>query len=203
MAAFPQGLVLRAPDSMELIEIIPALRSQSIAGIVQTRVRGILFFKFILSYDLLTREDFNILSAFYSSTYGMGETFTFTPPLYETSLGGGGGTPVVEGSAQTGNTLNTSGWTPASTVLKAGDFINIAGTTKVYKVLEDVISGGTGLATLKLAPNLLEAPVDNASITTENVLFTCTFINPTLEAIAIYPNFFSATVEMQEYIPAV
>ena len=71
------------------------------------------------------------------------------------------GTPVVNGSSQTGGTLAIDGLTSTP---KTGDTFTVAGITLVYTVTSTptVTSGGT---TLSISPNLASSPSDGASVT--------------------------------------
>lgn len=104
------------------------------------------------SFDPMTREEFAPWDAFFSSLMGPVGTFLYGSELRGFSLGTPGGTPVVAGANQTGNELDTSGWSNSTLVLKAGDFIQI--DSSLYKVLKDVTSDGSGLATIDLWPRL-------------------------------------------------
>lgn len=77
------------------------------------------------------------------------------------------GVPLVDGAGQSGQELNTKGWTTGVTgILLAGDYIQIGTglTSRLYKVLDDVDSDGGGLATFDIWPRLRESPADNAVI---------------------------------------
>jgi hypothetical protein len=81
------------------------------------------------------------------------------------------GTPVINGASQTGSELITDGWTADTTgILKAGDYIQLGtgSTARLYKVLDDVDSDGSGNATFDIWPNLRSSPDDNATITVSN-----------------------------------
>lgn len=80
-----------------------------------------------------------------------------------TPRGAGGGTPLVNGAAQTGNGLATDGWPNATTVLRAGDHVQIE--NRLYRVVADATSNGAGQATLQIEPDLRAAPADNAALT--------------------------------------
>jgi hypothetical protein len=78
------------------------------------------------------------------------------------------GTPLVKGASQTGYDLVTDGWTNGVTgILKAGDWIQLGtgSTARLYKVMADANSNGSGEATLTLWPKLRSSPADNAAIT--------------------------------------
>jgi hypothetical protein len=99
-----------------------------------------------------------------------------------------GGTPLVNGANQTGNSLVTDGWTAAAANrLKKGDVFTIAGvfavnpvsrqtTTQLqqFVVTADVNSDAAGNATIPIAPaitptgqfqNVTVGPADNAALT--------------------------------------
>lgn len=117
---------------------------------------------------LLNREQAEEYNAFIMKLHGRSGTFTMAIPGSETARGIATGTPVVKGADQTGNTLITDGWTINQTgILKAGDFIQLGSgsDTRLYKVLDDADSDGSGDATLTIAPKIVTAPGDNDAIT--------------------------------------
>lgn len=99
-----------------------------------------------------------------------------------------GGTPLVNGAAQTGSNLVTDGWTAAAALrLRAGDVFTIAGVFGVnpqnrqttgalqqFVVTANVSSDGSGNATIPIFPAIVPtgafqtvtaSPADNAAIT--------------------------------------
>jgi P22 coat protein - gene protein 5 len=86
--------------------------------------------------------------------------------------GAAGGTPLTNGAFAIGSTvLQTDGWPFAATVLRAGDIITLPGSTARYAVTADVVSNGSGVATVLISsgysdrPGLQVAVADNALIT--------------------------------------
>ena len=76
------------------------------------------------------------------------------------------GTPLVNGASQTGKTVITDGWGQNNTtVAKAGDPLQID-QYHVYK--EDVVTNGSGQATIEIMPALRTSPANNAPIVTSN-----------------------------------
>lgn len=73
-----------------------------------------------------------------------------------------GGTPLVDGGAQTGASLATDGWSVGATV-RAGDFFAVAGEFKM--VTADATADGVGAMTLTFEPPLHASPADNAALT--------------------------------------
>lgn len=79
------------------------------------------------------------------------------------------GTPLVKGASQVGTALLTDGWTASqSPILKVGDWIAIA--YRLFMVVDDANSDGSGNATLNISPpiNAGESPADNAAIVVRN-----------------------------------
>ena len=99
-----------------------------------------------------------------NGSYG---TFLLGDPIGATARGVATGTPLVKGASQSGNTLETDGWTTSVTgILKAGDYIQLGSgsTAKLHKVLDDVNSDSSGNATLTIFPDIRTSPADNSAI---------------------------------------
>lgn len=129
-----------------------------------------------------------------------GYTMHETQNLPSHTVGALGGTPLINGANQTGTELATDGWTPNTQVLNMGDVFTIDGVYGVnpqsyettnrlhqFVAMEDVISDGSGEATITVSPalndgtlvtnnssgqlvslkayqNVTNAPADNAAI---------------------------------------
>jgi len=102
-------------------------------------------------------------------------TFNIGHRYYQTQMGDGGGTPLVDGASQTGSSLDTDGWPASTTVLKAGDIISVAGVPYVLDVLEDVVSDSDGAASISISPPIFSggSPANDAAITYTDVKFKC------------------------------
>jgi hypothetical protein len=77
------------------------------------------------------------------------------------------GTPLVDGAAQTGNSLATDGWEPGITVMRAGDYLSYdTATGRSLHIVTDaeVRSDGLGRASIGIEPPIRSAPADNAAI---------------------------------------
>jgi hypothetical protein len=123
----------------------------------------------------MKRADAEYWISFLLKLNGPYGTFLMGDPNGATARGVATGTPLVNGSGQTGNELVTDGWTTSTTgILKAGDYIQLGtgATSRLYKVLDDVNSDGSGNATLTVWPDLRSAPADNAAITVSNTKTT-------------------------------
>jgi hypothetical protein len=117
------------------------------------------------------RENAAKWQAFGLSLQGGFGYFLMGDPLGKQPRGSAGGTPLVNGAGQTGDTLQTDGW-PVSTagILLAGDYIQI-GTgieAQLYMILEDANSDSGGNSILRISPSLRGSPSDNAAIITSN-----------------------------------
>lgn len=113
----------------------------------------------------MVRADAESWIAFFMSLNGMEGTFLLGDPLGGTARGVATGTPLVKGGSQTGNSLITDGWTVSQTgILKAGDYFQLgsSGSSKLYKVLNDANSDGSGDATFDIWPQINTAVADNA-----------------------------------------
>jgi len=104
-----------------------------------------------------------------------GVAFTIDHRDYQTPKGTGAGSPKVDGASQTGSSLNTKGWSINQTVLKKGDIFLVVGVPDAKDVLADVVSDGTGDATILLGPPILVggSPADDAVLTVTGVKMTC------------------------------
>lgn len=110
------------------------------------------------------------LAALLSLNGGYG-TFYLGDPLFTTPRGVATGTPVIDGPSQTGNTLNTDGWTISQTgIVKAGDWLQIGtgSTRQLVKVTADSNSDAGGNAALEIWPRIRTAFADGTSIVTSS-----------------------------------
>jgi hypothetical protein len=85
--------------------------------------------------------------------------------------GAGGGTPLVNGGSQTGSSLITDGWPASTVVLKAGDMLSFG---ELKMATADVLSDGSGNATISFKPAMRSSPADNTPITVLRP--TCTMV---------------------------
>lgn len=128
-----------------------------------------------ITYPKMVEETAGAWIAALLSLNGRQGTFLFGDSIRTTPYGSASGTPLVKGAGQTGLTLVTDGWTPSTNgLLKGGiDWIQLGGSggtpARLYKVIKDVNSNGSGEATIDIWPNLRESPADNAAL----VLTSC------------------------------
>jgi len=118
----------------------------------------------------MTRAQGEEMVAFMHRMKGSFGTFTMGDPTVATARGNPVGTPLVKGASQTGEDLDTDGWTVSVATLLEGDYIQIgtgSGTT-LFKVLSDATSDGSGNMTITIWPSLggfgRASPANNATI---------------------------------------
>ena len=129
------------------------------------------FWEAEISLPPMKRADAEYWISFLLKLNGSYGTFLLGDPKGGTARGVATGTPLVNGSSQSGNELVTDGWTNSTTgILKAGDYIQLGSdsSSQLYKVLDDVNSNGSGQATLTIWPDIRTSPSDNAAITVSN-----------------------------------
>lgn len=158
---------------------LPASRRQiTKAGIVQTRGSTTVGFTWSETYLPLRARDADV-EAFLSYVdwaWNTGAEFAIQhlmkPGSGVAPNGTGTGGITVSGVDQVGDTLTTAGW-PISTnnVSRAGDLISIAGIQRVFQVVEDANSNGSGIADLVINPSIYSggSPSNGAAVTTTGV----------------------------------
>lgn len=122
-----------------------------------------------LQYDNLSQADFSLLFAWLCQMSGQSGR-VFLGPQHAFSRGTPTGTPIVSGAGQNGSVLLTSGWTINTTVLKVGDYFSFPTSRgqELHIVTADVISDGSGVANMFIAPGIRTAPANAAAITVNN-----------------------------------
>lgn len=117
-----------------------------------------------VSFVATRRADASEIQAFLAKLRGRFGTFLYGDPD-ALALGhqGTGGTILVNGASQTGNTLAVDGMSLNSTVARQGDYFQL-GTgvnARLYMFTEDLLSDGTGAGTATFEPNIRTSPADN------------------------------------------
>lgn len=119
---------------------------------------------FSLQYPPLDAADARVLKAFLAQLRGMAGRFYLWDHSQPVPRGAVGGSPVVNGAGQSGASLVTSGWSANRTVLKVGDYFQVGGELKI--VTADVVSNGSGAATITFEPPLRTSPSNGVAIVT-------------------------------------
>jgi len=131
-------------------------------------------FRMTISFPPMTRAEFSPINAFIIKQRSQLETFTYSPPTISTPLGVASGVIRVNGAILAGVTSVAIDGMANSTsgVFKEGDYFRITGQNKVYMVMADVSSNGSGQGTLTFEPPLRTNVADNAILIYSNVDFT-------------------------------
>lgn len=120
-----------------------------------------------VSFPPMNRNAIDAWSSFILECRGQSNFFQLGDPKATTPKGTPSGGPVVSGAGQTGYNLVTRGWTINRTnLLMYGDFLQVG--YRLYKVMDNVNSDGSGNATIHLWPNLRDQPVDGLALVTSN-----------------------------------
>lgn len=105
--------------------------------------------------------------AFLLSLKGQSGTFLMGIAGCDTARGALGGSPLINGAGQSGETLAIDGASSGVTNwMKAGDWLQVGSglSAHLHKNLTAVNTNGSGQATLDIWPRLREAPTDNAAV---------------------------------------
>jgi hypothetical protein len=116
-------------------------------------------------FDMARMQNSNAkaMDAFINNLGGLAGKFIFRDPSIRQSLAG---SPQVAFAGQSGASLATDGWPVDATVMQVGDFFSIGSgaETRLHQVNADIVSNGSGFATLTFHPPLRSSPADNAEL---------------------------------------
>ncbi|MGA0839147.1 MAG: hypothetical protein ACO3P1_04540 [Pseudomonadales bacterium] len=164
------------PTSMSWELIANTQQFVGISGAIQVAQRAGQRWTVTLEFSTLANNDRAVLQAFVAQVLGLADNFTLSPADYD-PRGAFGGTPLVAGGSQTGNSLDIDGCTPSVTNwIRAGDFFQVGNELKM--ATEDASSDGAGAITVSFVPELRAAPADNAAITTTDPEGVFRFVQP-------------------------
>lgn len=102
--------------------------------------------------------------SFFAKLQGAANDFRL--PVNEIAQSSSTATPLVNGGSQTGRSIVTDGWPLSTTVLSAGMYVTI--NNQLLQLTADVVSNGSGQATISVAPAVRTSPADNAPIEFKN-----------------------------------
>lgn len=188
-----------SPSAIKIQSLAPTRVSVAHSLRRSTRTTGAQRWLVTADWMGLTRSQFAPIQAFVIAQRGQWDSFTMVLPGHKAPQGAATGTPLVNGAVQSGRSLLTDGWTPGTAgILKAGDFIGIAGQSKVYMVTADANSDAAGNATLTIEPALMGSPADNAALVVRNVPFTLALASDTLEMAVQPPVLYNFSLSLVE-----
>lgn len=93
------------------------------------------------------------------------------PQYYGPTTGYTGPAGTVSGAGQVGHSLNVTGLTPSTPILRAGDFFTVNNQLKM--AVENASSNGSGNATFTFEPALRGSPANGAALNLSNPYFLC------------------------------
>jgi hypothetical protein len=159
-------------------------------------------FRLRLSFPVMTRTEFAPILAFIMKQRSQMESFTYTPPTVEDTLGVASGVISVNGAISAGVTSVAIDGMANSTsgVFKAGDLFRFTGQNKVYMCVGDVSSNGSGQGTLTFEPPLRSNVSDNAVLIYSNVDFTVGLTGDIQEFIIGTENYFQYEIDLIEVL---
>ena len=155
----------------------------------------------------VTRDYMEDWVAFLLSLRGAEGTFYLNDPQCATARGSASvtpGTPLVRGASQTGNTVNIDGLPNSVTgYFKAGDYMQIStgSSSRLYKVLTDTNSNGSGQATVDIWPAIRTAHADNAAIAVASAKGLFRLQSNTVEWTINYDNSYNLQFDAVEVVP--
>lgn len=126
-----------------------------------------------MTFAHLTDDQWRVMQGFLNRQRGGLNRFRMSPPWLK-QAGSLQGVPSVNSAGQTGTTLNVSGFDALDVPLRAGDYFEVNGELK--QVFADVVTDGTGTATIDFEPPLRRSPPSGALL--EMVAPTAVFVIP-------------------------
>jgi len=163
-----------APSSVSISSNQNTIVSTTSSGRRQARQIDGQRFRLTAKFPIMSRTEFAPILAFIVKQRSQVESFQFVPPTLDDALGVASGVIRVNGAINAGVTSVAIDGMANSTngIFKAGDFFRFTGQTKVYMVMADVNSNGSGQGTLTFEPPLRSNVADNAILIYSNVDFT-------------------------------
>ena len=112
----------------------------------------------------MTETELRAFDEFFSNLNGSENTFLMGP---RRTLGGVGGTILVNGAAETGAAIDVDGMTLSATgILLGGDYCSI--DNRLYNTKAQMDADGSGVGSLTIWPSIRVAPADNTPVVTVN-----------------------------------
>jgi hypothetical protein len=153
-------------------------------------------FRLRVRFPIMTRTEFAPINAFVM------KSFQYVPPTIDDALGVASGVISVNGAISAGVTSVAIDGMANSTsgVFKAGDYFRFTGQAKVYMVMADVSSNGSGAGTLTFEPPLRANVADNAVLIYSNVDFTVGLTGDIQEFNISTENYFQYEIDLIEVL---
>jgi phage-related protein len=190
------------PSSVSISSNQNTIVTTTASGRRQARQIDAQKFKLRVTFPIMTRTEFAPINAFILKQRSQMESFTFVPPTVYNSLGVASGVISVNGAISAGVTSVAIDGMANSTsgVFKAGDYFRFTGQNKVYMVMADVTSNGSGAGTLTFEPPLRTNVADNAVLIYSNVDFTVGLTGDVQEFNISTENYFQYEIDLIEIL---
>lgn len=158
---------------------------------------------FKLNWENLDRLEAGVLAAFINRQRGQYGAFELhLPGDFKNSAANPTGVPLLQVDTAAGvEYLSTMGWAAGALVLKAGDFLRLSSGTKLYQVVADVVSDGSGAATVPIFPQLYAPAADSTSLIVNNITMLSRLKDDRTAYPLKAPLFVSASFEFVEVLP--
>ncbi len=159
-------------------------------------------FRLRIRFPVMTRAEFAPINAFIMKQRSQMESFQYVPPTIDDSLGVASGIISVNGAVSAGATSCSIDGMANSTngIFKAGDYFRFTGQNKVYMIVADVNSNGSGAGTLTFEPPLRANVADNTVLIYSNVDFTVGLTGDIQEFTIGTENYFQYEVDLIEVL---
>ena len=144
--------------------------SESLSGKLRQRDLGGSYFQISLDLNGMNIQRARVVQGFLARY--IGSSFKLKHPLISNNSAKYTGTMIVDGANQTGDTVQVDSLPANTLVLKSGDYIRFSNHLKVYMVTEDIVSNGSGIAELKISPNLIDTIADDEPVLINDVDWT-------------------------------
>jgi hypothetical protein len=155
-----------------------------------------------VNFPTMSRSEFAPIIAFIMKQRSQLESFNYVVPTVSTLQGSASTVISTTGSHAAGVTsINLTGMTASqSGIFKAGDFIRFTGQNKVYMVISDVSSNGSGVGTMTIEPPLRSSLSTGTVLIYSNVDFTVGLISDVQEFNVGTENLFNYQVDLIEVL---
>lgn len=155
-----------------------------------------------VTFKPTTRSEAREIQSFLAELQGQYGTFLYgDPDALALGTQGVGGTILVNGASQTGNSLTVDGMTTSTAnILRKGDYFQLGtGTSaRYYMVTQNLDSDGSGEGTLYFEPSLRESPADNAQLDITAPVGLFRLAEPSVEWAADQSNIYDITISFIE-----
>lgn len=144
---------------------------------------------------IVGRSNFNPWRVFLAQARGGANEFQV--PIDATPQLAGATTAAVDGAGQTGRSLNCDGFPVSTTVLEAGQFVTI--NDQLLQLTSDIISNGSGEASINFEPLIRVSPDDNATVEFRNP-YALMYLNEIPAYNATIGDTYSLSLDLRELI---